>query len=161
MRLRAPARADVLRGLAIYAGGDMVAALLLGEFRWLRLAGMLLVGGGLYAWEIPAWFRWIDARVPPSRGACLKRTGLAMLYFNPLWIARHLLFLKLFSGAFNQIGWGLLRTGLWSFLGNVPLSLAGNFVIQNWLPLRHRFLGSALFSACMAIYYAASARWFH
>jgi hypothetical protein len=154
---------DVLRGMAIYAGGDTVAALMLGEFHWLRVAGMMLAGGAVYAWEVPNYFRWIDGRASGAGGvaAGFKRTGLAMLYFNPLWIARHLLFLRLFSGRFDEVGWDLLRTGCWSFLGSLPLSLAANFLIQNALPLRHRFVGSALFSAFMAIYYAVSARWFH
>ncbi|MBN8457983.1 MAG: hypothetical protein J0M04_09095 [Verrucomicrobia bacterium] len=154
--------ADVWRGVTIYAGGDTAAALLLGEFHWGRMLGMALVGGGLYALEIPAWFRWIDRRVTASGAAAsLRRTVLAMAYFNPLWIARHLLLIKLFSGLTNQIGWGLLRVGAWSFLANIPISLAGNFVVQNLLPLRHRFLGSAIFSALMAVYYAVSTRWFH
>jgi hypothetical protein len=151
---------DVVRGMAIYAGGDTIAALILGEFHWLRLAGMMLVGGALYAWEIPNYFRWID-RVASGAGGALKRTALALAYFNPLWIARHMLFLKLFSGRAGEVDWGLLRAGAGSFLGALPLTLAGNFVIQNVLPLRFRFMGSALFSALMAIYYAVSTRWFH
>jgi hypothetical protein len=138
------------------------AALILGEFSVGRTAGMALVGGLIYALEIPRYFRWIDRRVP-SRGTArstLARGGLAMLYFNPVWIARHLLFIRLFSGRWNDVSWALLGTGLASWAANVPLSLLGNLVIQNALPYRWRFLASALFSALMAVYYAVSAVWF-
>ncbi|NJD11140.1 MAG: hypothetical protein FIB01_12160 [Gemmatimonadetes bacterium] len=148
--------------MAIYAGGDTVAALILGEFGWTRVAGLMLAGGFVYAWEIPRYFAWIDRVTAARRGfaGTLVRTALAMLYFNPLWIARHLLFVMLASGRAAEIGWDLLATASASFLGAVPISIAGNFVIQNLLPLRHRFTASALFSAGMAVYYAASLRWF-
>ena len=156
MRLSSYTWPDVLRGMTIYAVGDTIAALVLREFFWMRLAGIMVVGGALYALEIPNYFQWIDSR----RAGKFQRTVLAMLYFNPLWIARHILFIKLFSGRFDQIGWHLVRVGAWSFLTNVPFSAAGNYLIQNVIPLRHRFLRSALFSAMMAIYYAVSSYWF-
>lgn len=149
--------ANALRGALIYGTGDTVAALILGEAGWLRLGGMILVGSTLYALEIPNWFHWIDRQVPAGRpGATLRRTLLALLYFNPLWIARHLLFITLFMG--REIGWGLIAAGWWSFLGNVPLALVANHLIQNRVPFDWRFTASALFSALMAIYYAVSGR---
>ena len=153
---------DVLRGMVIYAAGDTAAALILGQFKLTRMLGMMLVGGLVYALEIPHYFRWIDRRVPESRsaGATLHRTAYAMLYFNPLWIARHLLFIHLSAAEWGAIRWTLVATGSWSWLVNIPLSLAGNFAIQNALPARWRFPGSALFSALMAVYYALSAVWF-
>jgi hypothetical protein len=36
------------------------------------------------------------------------------------------------------------------------VALLANFAIQNRLPLRLRFVASALYSALMAVYYAAS-----
>jgi hypothetical protein len=69
-------------------------------------------------------------------------------------------FIKLCSGRLDQIGWHLIGVATRSFLMNVPLSVAGNYLIQNVIPLRHRFLRSALFSAMMAIYYAVSSYWF-
>ena len=152
----------MLRGGLIYTAGDTAAALLTGAFSPARTLGILLVGATVYAFEIPNYFRWIDRRVTGATGpgAAIRRTGLAMLYFNPLWIARHLLFIRLFSGQFNQIGWPLLHTGLTSFLVNIPISLTANYLIQNRVPLRWRFVASAAFSALMAVYYALSAVWF-
>jgi hypothetical protein len=71
---------DVLRGATVYAAGDTIAAVVLREFAWTRLAGMMAVGGALYALEIPNYFRWIDSR-PAGK---VQRTLLAMLYFNPV-----------------------------------------------------------------------------
>ncbi len=85
MRLQSLRGTDVVRGMLIYPAGDTAAALLTGGFSPLRLAGMMVVGGLLYAWEIPAWFRWINARYTGA-----ARAAMAVLYFNPLWIARHL-----------------------------------------------------------------------
>lgn len=149
---------DALRGMAIYGSGDTIAALILDEFLWTRLLGMMLVGGILYAWEVPHWFRWIDRGVPAGAGwkTALRRTALAMLYFNPLWIARHLAFIALFSGDWVALNLGLVDIGVRSFIVNIPLALLANWAIQNRLSYRRRFVASALFSALMAIYYALS-----
>lgn len=148
---------DALRGLLIYGAGDAAAAALGGEFAARRLVGMALVGATLYALEIPAWFRWIDRRSPRAGAAAAwRRTGWAMLYFNPLWIARHLLFIRLFQGRFDLIRWSLVSAGAGSFLVNVPISAAANWLIQNRVPAPWRFAASATFSAMMAVYYAWS-----
>lgn len=84
------------------------------------------------------------------------KTGLAIAYFNPLWIWRHLLFIKIFSGNFEQIDLDLLFIASLSFLVNIPISFIANYIIQNKVHLRWRFLSSAIFSAIMAIYYALS-----
>ena len=150
-------RADVLRGLIIYSSGDSVAALMLGQFSWHRLLGMALVGATVYAVEIPNVFRWIDqVASQPGFVTSLKRTALALLYFNPLWIARHLFFIRLFSGQWSEINSSLLQLGLVAFLANIPIALVANYLIQNAVPLKWRFFASAVFSALMAIYYAAS-----
>lgn len=153
---------DGLRGLIIYASGDSVASLISGEFRWSRLLGMMLVGGAVYATEIPNYFRWIDRRVPQRSGvkAHLFRTALALLYFNPLWIARHLIFIRCFAGEWHAIDWGLLWLAASSFAANAPISVLANYLIQNHLSIRWRFLGSALFSTLMAVFYPLSAVWF-
>ena len=82
----------------------------------------------LYALEVPNWFHWIDHHAPRDGGwsATLRRTAWALAYFNPLWIARHLLFIALFSGVWNTLGWELLRLGAWSFLVNIPIALIAN-----------------------------------
>lgn len=119
---------------------------------------MMLVGATVYAFEIPNYFDWIVEKTQYIKGlkATLTKTGLAILYFNPLWIARHLLFIKLFSSQYEAIGFNLLEIALWSFLVNIPISFVANYIIQNRFKLKWRFLGSALFSAVMAIYYALS-----
>jgi uncharacterized membrane-anchored protein YitT (DUF2179 family) len=124
----------------------------------MRLLGMIVVGATFYAFEIPNYFDWIVKKTQDLKGlkATLSKTGLAIAYFNPLWIARHLLFIKLFSGQFDAIGFNLLEIAFWSFLVNIPISFVANYVIQNRFKLKWRFVGSAVFSALMAIYYALS-----
>jgi len=125
---------------------------------WSRLLGMMLVGATFYAFEIPNWFRWIDLKTKEKTGfrLILSRTILAILYFNPLWIARHLAFIQISSGHISQITWDILRVATLSFLGNIPISLIANYIIQNRIGFRFRFFASAVFSALMAIYYALS-----
>jgi len=119
---------------------------------------MMVVGATIYAFEIPNYFDWIVKKTEQLKGikATLSKTGLAIAYFNPLWIARHLLFIKLFSGQLEAIGWNLLIIAFWSFLANILISFLANFIIQNKIHLKWRFLASAIFSALMAIYYALS-----
>ncbi|WP_457609742.1 hypothetical protein [Lutibacter sp.] len=128
------------------------------EFLWSRLIGMVFIGATLYAFEIPNYFNWIVQKTKSYSGIklTLAKTGLAIAYFNPLWIGRHLLFIKLFSGNFEAINSHLLEIALWSFLANIPISFIANYIIQNKMPLKWRFLASAIFSALMAIYYALS-----
>jgi len=146
----------VIRGLLIYASGDSIAALLLDEFLWMRLVGMMIIGATFYAIEIPNYFKWIDKITGTDNNGqnAFKRTGLAILYFNPLWIARHLFFIKLVSGLWSEISIDLLVLGCWSFLGNIPISLLANYLIQNKINFSWRFFASAVFSALMAVYYA-------
>lgn len=139
------------RGLIIYPLGDTIAALLMHEFSIQRLLGMMVVGGLIYSLEIPAWFTYINNRFDG-----MQRTLMAMLYFNPLWIARHLLFIFLFTGQISVVHWSILTIALKSFAINLPLAFAANYIIQNKLPLRWRFFSSAVFSSLMAIYYALS-----
>ena len=119
---------------------------------------MILVGATFYAFEIPNYFDWIVKKTEHLKGLkpTLTKTVLAILYFNPLWIARHLLFIKLFSSQFEAIGFNILEIAFWSFLVNIPISFLANYIIQNRFKLKWRFLGSAVFSAMMAIYYALS-----
>ena len=150
-------KANIIRGILIYSAGDTIAALMLGEFLLSRLVGIALISATIYAVEIPNYFRWIDYKTRDGQFLSLKRTGLALLYFNPLWIARHLLFIKLFSFYWSEVNWGLLKIGLYSYLVNIPLSFLANYFIQNKVPLKWRFTASAIFSAFMAVYYALSA----
>lgn len=149
---------NILKGALIYATGDSIAALILNEFNLTRLLGMVFIGATLYAFEIPNYFKWIETKTQNLKGITylLSKTGLAITYFNPLWIARHLFFIKLFSGQFETLNWHLLDIALLSFAVNIPISFIANFIIQTKTPLKWRFLASAIFSALMAIYYALS-----
>jgi hypothetical protein len=148
----------ILKGALIYASGDTIASFILNNFSWHRLAGIMLIGATLYAFEIPNYFSWIDKRTNGSTGfkSSVQRTVLAILYFNPLWIARHLFFIELFSFRLSGISWNIFRIASLSFLVNIPISILANFIIQNKIALKWRFLASAVFSALMAIYYAVS-----
>ncbi|WP_197539912.1 hypothetical protein [Winogradskyella sp. PG-2] len=128
----------------------------------IRLLGMVFIGATVYALEIPNYFDWIIKKTQHLKGlkANLTKTGLAILYFNPIWIARHLLFIKLFLGQDESILWDVFRIACWSFLVNIPISFIANYIIQNRFKLKWRFLGSAIFSALMAIYYALSETFF-
>ena len=151
-------KANILRGALIYSAGDMVASILLDEFTFYILIGMMLLGATVYAFEIPNYFQWIVKKTQHLTGNKLTftKTGLAIAYFNPIWIWRHLLFIKLFSGNFDQINLDLIFIASLSFLVNIPISFIANYIIQNKIHLRWRFLSSAIFSAIMAIYYALS-----
>jgi len=149
-------RKNIIKGAIIYSAGDTIASLILNEFNIVRLLGMILIGATIYAFEIPNYFAWIDKKTSSYKNAkrWLGKTIWAIIYFNPLWIARHLLFIKLFSGNLDQISLDLLRIALLSFITNIPISFVANFIIQNKVHLKWRFFASAIFSALMAIYYA-------
>lgn len=119
---------------------------------------MIVIGATLYAFEVPNYFNWIDRRTSNIKGIklILTRTFMAMLFFNPLWIARHLVFIKLFSLQYDAISIQILEIAFWSFLANIVISFIGNFVIQNKISLKWRFMASAILSSLMAIYYAMS-----
>lgn len=152
---------EVLTGLLIYGTGDTLAALLVGEASWIRALGMSLTGALLYGLEIPNYFRWVARRTHARSGlpGAALRTGLAMLYFNPLWVARHLALIHLFSGDPEALAWPLLAVAAQSFLAAIPVTVSANFLIQNLVPLRLRFAASATFSCAMAMYYPLVARW--
>ncbi|MCP5162810.1 MAG: hypothetical protein H6999_03805 [Hahellaceae bacterium] len=150
---------DVLAGLLIYGTGDTCAALLSGEQSLTRTLGICLIGGLIYAFEIPNYFRWIVSRtqlLSPQKRVWL-RTSLAIAYFNPLWISRHLAFITLLNGQAESLSWHIIYVATQSFLFALPVTLCANLIIQNGLALRFRFIGSALFSSGMAIYYPLSA----
>ena len=92
-------RSNIVKGLLVYSIGDSIAAVLLGEFVFTRLFGVILVGATFYAFEIPNYFNWIEKKTKTYKKPkkAFVKTLLALLYFNPLWIFRHLIFLKLFS----------------------------------------------------------------
>ncbi|MEN8122563.1 MAG: hypothetical protein ABFS35_19630 [Bacteroidota bacterium] len=156
-------RQNILRGAIIYSTGDTIATLILDDFSWSRLLGIILIGATFYAFEIPNYFIWIDKKTVKFSGykKLFYKTALAIMYFNPIWISRHLFFILLASGKFEQISWDLLRIGFLSFVVNIPISFVANFLIQNKIPYEWRFFASAVFSSVMAIYYALSIVFFN
>ena len=153
---------SALTGGLIYMSGDSIAAWISDEVSIMRLLGIFLVGSTIYAWEVQTYFRWIEGKTSDQNIRCraFKKALMAMIYFNPIWISRHLLFVFLFSGKADHISWALLQSGLIAFLVNIPISVIANYIIQNVVILRYRFWASALFSGIMAIYYSMSSVWF-
>ncbi len=144
-------------GGVVYAAGDSFAALLTGEFLYQRLLGMLILGGTLYAWEIPNYFQYLDRRIPGADLlSSLQRMLCSSLFFNPLWIARHLVFIECFAGQWQAINVDILFIATYSFVYAVPASLLVNYMIQNKTPLHWRYITSSVFSAFMAVYFALS-----
>jgi hypothetical protein len=98
--------------------------------------------------------------IMPGHLNWLGRTIGGMAYFNPLWIARHIFFIYLATHHFQfetnpvSVVGDCLKVGCQSFITNLPLSLLGNYVIQEKLPSDLRFAGSATLSAVMASLYA-------
>lgn len=153
---------NIIKGGIIFASGDVIASLIIDEFSVLRCIGMLLTGAFIYAFEIPNYFSWIELKTNSFnklKGYLLK-VLLAVAYFNPIWIFRHMIIIKIISGfRINEIGFNLFLIALKSFAYNLPFALVVNFIIQNKINLKYRFIASAIFSALMAIYYALSLRW--
>lgn len=147
---------NVIRGAIVYSLFDAVAALFLDQFSWLRFFGIMLIGATIYTFEIPNYFRWIELRCAKYQGykQQLKKTMYAVIYFNPLWIARHLLIIDLLT--FGSSSFSVLVIAFKSFMVNIPIAIIVNFAIQNKVKLNNRYIASALFSGVMAIYYALS-----
>ncbi|MBN2682112.1 MAG: hypothetical protein JXR58_06355 [Bacteroidales bacterium] len=149
---------DIIIGALVFPAGDLIAAFITGDFCLMRLIGIILVGAIIYAFEIPNFFRWIEKTSSKYKGIKLSiyKTSLSTLYFNPLWISRHMALIMWFSGKSNEISTEIFYQGLLSFIFSLPITLAGNFMVQNMLHFKYRFFGSALFSVVMAVYYALS-----
>jgi len=146
---------NALRGALVYTSGDTAAALLLDQFDTARLFGIMLVGSTLYAVEIPAYFRWVERRCGGTGWRrAVDKALLAQAFFNPLWIARHLAFVKCFAGHVDEIDGRLLVTATESFLHMLPVGVVMNYLIQNRVSLSWRFLASACYSAVTTLYFA-------
>lgn len=173
-----------LLGGLIFTLGDVTSQLFSHHINWVRVLGMMFIGSTLYPLEIDNYFkflatwerdkpllaRWLWEQASSSyRLNWAGRTLGAILFFNPLWIARHFLFIKAFEGGIPCHGLlsctstcfhmflGLTVGAAKSFIYGLPLVLVGNYVVQGVLPLRYRFIGSAVLSLLFAIYYGVSA----
>lgn len=151
-------KTNVLSGALIYGLGDSIGALILNEFSWTRLLGLAAVGGIIYAVETPMFFNWLEnysKKFSDKKSKAIK-TILTTLFFNPLWIARHFVFIHLFSGNFNHINSDLFHIAWLAFISPLAVTLLANYLIQNKVNLAWRFTVSAIFSALMVIYFALS-----
>lgn len=153
-----------IRGLLIYPAGDAIAQVILGDLNLIRVLVLSLVGGFIYSFEIGKWFAYIQEKFKKP----IVKTLLAVLYFNPIWVARHFIFIELAINPqvfFNTDTLAdklisILYLSLKSFAGGILFSFIANYLIQNKVALNYRFLLSAMFSALMSIYYALSKAWF-
>ena len=148
---------DAITGAVLFATGDSIGTLLTGDFMYQRMLGMLFLGGSLYAWEIPSYFYFLQHRFNQSGYLnAIKRTLSAALFFNPLWIARHMLFIKVFAGKWMTISADILVLATQSFIYCFPASLLANYMILNVISYRWRFFYSSIYSALTVIYFALS-----
>ena len=119
---------------------------------------MAIIGATVYALEIPNFYDWLEKRTAlysePKKW--LSKTLWATVYFNPLWIARHMLFIQLLTGKWQDLSWNIMSIAFWSFLFSLPVTFLGNYLIQNKFSLKWRFVASSVFSGIMAVYYALS-----
>ncbi len=149
---------NIINGAIIYGIGDSIGSLILNEFSWIRLIGLALIGGTVYAVEIPAFFDWLETY---SKKFSLKKsqavkTILTTLFFNPIWIARHFIFIFLFSGNYTSINMNLFHIAWLAYITPLPITLLANYLIQNKVNLTWRFTVSSIYSALMVIYFALS-----
>jgi hypothetical protein len=153
-------KSESIKGALVFGMFDAIAAIILGEFSWLRLVGMSLMGATFYAIEIPSFFAWIEEKSHTMKSwqGKLYKTLMTAVYFNPLWVARHMCLIYLLNQ--QKFGWEVMSTAWLSFWYGLPVSLAANYVIQNHITMQYRFLASAIFSGGMVVFYAVSAVYF-
>ena len=166
-------------GWVLYPSGDLVGQLIMGNFSLPRVLVMMLAGGVVYRFEIPRWFAFIEKKrfkkdgnekfplfkyfvseeVDGYKFNWLGKTISASIYFNPIWIFRHLLFIALATTPFSDIVLGELlgntiKIATISFFTNLPIAVAGNYIIQQKMSLKYRFLGSAVLTTILNVKYA-------
>lgn len=167
-------------GWFMYPAGDLLGQLLMGQFSFSRMIVLTLVGGVIYKWEIPRWFSHIEKQnfkaqtidkykvLKPFTQTLengqikfnwIGKTLCASLYFNPIWIFRHLLFIllaitPLTALVFPDFLTSTLIIATISFFTNLPITVVGNYLIQEHLSLKYRFMGSALLTTVLNIKYA-------
>lgn len=173
---------NLVVGWILYPLGDFIGQCLLGTPSFERTVVIALMGGIIYRFEVPRWFAFLDKiRASEKRAKAfpfnlflkqeaeengkhrlnwLGRTAGAMSYFNPLWIARHVFIIYVTTHHLSiemessKVVMHFVGLGLKSFIVNLPISIIGNYIIQERLPLTYRFAGSATLSGIFAISYA-------
>ncbi len=175
-------KTDKLSGWVLYPLADGIAQLILGDISYLRMLFVALLGRYVYAIEIPKWFGLLSVwhrSTAPGRFLknfwvktgnhyyfnWLSKTIGATLWFNPLWIARHMLVLELADMVTGKTVFfsflpQALHLGTVAFIGQLPLAFGVNYIIICRLPERSRFIWSSIFSGILAIYYAVGKVYF-
>jgi len=166
-------------GWLVYPLGDLIGQLIGGNLNIARIVAIALAGGIIYRREIPAWFAFlVRFKVSPSTARrfpfmrlilkddadglklnWLGRTLGATIYFNPLWMARHMMIIMLATHSWVTFNWAqaladALVLGVKAYVCNLPMTLVGNYIIQERLPFKYRLAGSSLLSALVSIVYA-------
>lgn len=150
---------DAFWGGFLLVLSDSIAAYITGQFTLIRFIGMFIIGATLYAIEIPNFFDWLEKKTSKYFTGIkrkLAKTFAVALFFNPLWIFRHFVFIYVFLGEFDFINMELFNTAVLSFVFNLPVALTGNYIIQNKIPLNWRFVVNSVFSAMITLYYSLS-----
>lgn len=167
---------DKISGWIIYPIGDLIAQLVLGDVSLLRLLIIALVGRYVYAIETPKWFgflaTWKRALKPTGIAkffwekqkdgfyfSWLSKTLGSTFWFNPLWIARHMLVLELANiitgtSSFFKFLPQALHLGSISFVMQFPVAIVVNYIIICRLDAKSRFIWASIFSGTLSIYYA-------
>jgi hypothetical protein len=177
---------NTLISWTLFPLGDLCAQLITQEFNPYRLLALSLAGGLIYQYETTAWFEllenkcfspqelWVFPFLKPAVRETTEsiyqlngvgKTMGAILYFNPIWIARHMLFITLGTTPCSSLNGAIvlssLLSGSKSFLVNLPLSLLANYILQEKIPYRYRYLGSIVLTGLFAIAYALHYQYFH
>ena len=169
---------DKISGWLLYPISDLIAQLIIGDVSLLRIFIVAVVGRYVYAIETPKWFGFLAtwARLNTPQGLSrffwsksetestyqfnwLSKTLGTTFWFNPLWIARHMIILELANILTGKTGFisflpQALYLGSVSFLMQLPVTLVVNYIIICHLTERTRFFWASVFSGTLSIYYA-------
>jgi len=167
--------------ILLFPIGDLIAQTILGEFNFYRLIAIMALAVCFYQWETPMFFKFLDKYktnwnlqkfiflkplfTEENKLSWSGRTFGALLFFNPIWVARHIYVISLGEKHFNFVISihdiiSSLSIGTKSFIATLPIALIGNYIVQAKLPLKHRFLGSVILTSVFAIVYALSYKFF-
>lgn len=156
-------RKDIFWGGVLMGLSDVISSMFNGDFLIYRSLGIALIGATLYAIEIPNFYHWLEGFTNSNfsgfTAKALKAVGVT-LFFNPLWIYRHFIFMKIFSLEFNGMGYDLVVAASKSFLASIMVALIGNYIVQNKINLKWRFVASSVLSVLLVVFYAISKKWF-
>ncbi|EKE03353.1 MAG: hypothetical protein ACD_20C00214G0023 [uncultured bacterium] len=173
---------SLLIPVLLYPIGDAIAQLILQEFNIYRFIALTLAALLIYQWEIPIFFKLIEnAKLSENKFTSLPafkvflnqdmrfnwigKTIAVTLFFNPFWISRHMLIIELGTTHWASINFfefsiTSLELGYKLFLVTLPIVFIGNFIVQNKISHKNRFLGNAVLSGLLAIFYAVGYRFF-